>query len=154
MEVFGLEQVQIKAFSSNKTGEPLSNQEIERQILTILGGNFQIEVKNQSEDAAEEDRVSVAVKLQRKASMEEIIQVWHKFGRESQRLPLPTAPFHPLTYAEQVGNKGMSVHLANLSSYPPSDYQFDLSFSHMMRGKVGSMLLNAELLVMQGKIFW
>jgi aspartate-semialdehyde dehydrogenase len=170
MEAFGLEKVQAIAFPSTDTDHLLPNHEIEQQALMILGptkeivtqkASFQIEVKNQQVLEAEEDRATVSVKLERQVSVEEIIQVWRKFGSELQRSPLPPISFHVLSYLDQVQefeqgalDKEMSVHLANLSPSSPLDYQFNLSFSHLVRGMAGSMLLNAELLVTQGKIYW
>jgi aspartate-semialdehyde dehydrogenase len=96
--------------------------------------------------------------LKKRGEVEELIQAWRQFRSESQRLPLPTAPFHPLYYLSDPqavhSDKEMSVYIEQLCPSQVFDYTFNLFFSHTMRGVIGSMLLNAELLVAQGYIYW
>lgn len=178
MEKFGLNDVQAtlsqlsnKGDAKDRKEEVSSNQEmnteIEQQSLLILGyleendiqkASFKISVQGRSLPEGDKEHILVSVKLQKQAQVEELIQAWCYFRSESQRLPLPTAPFHPLYYLSDPQliptDKEMSVYIEQLCQCSVLDYKFNLSFSHTMRGLIGSMLLNAELLVAQGNIYW
>lgn len=106
----------------------------------------------------------VSLKLKNSASPQEIIQAWRQFKAEPQALNLPSAPFQPIHYFEQENypqpkllrglDKGMAVSIGRLRPCPLFDYKFTMLSHNTIRGAVGAALLNAELLVSKGHIFW
>lgn len=106
----------------------------------------------------------VSLKLKKSASAEEIIQAWKQFKAEPQLLNLPTAPFQPIHYFKQENypqpkllrmlDKGMAISIGQLRPCPLFDYKFTLLSHNTIRGAVGAALLNAELLVSKGYIYW
>ncbi len=102
----------------------------------------------------------ISVKLDHKASAEEIIAAWQGFKGEPQALELPSAPKTPLVYLENekhpqpkvhrtLGN-GMSVAIGRLRACALFDWKFTLLSHNVIRGAAGCALLNAELLVKKG----
>lgn len=106
----------------------------------------------------------VSVKLKRKASKEEIIQAWRQFTSEPQRLQLPLAPDRPIYYFDEERwpqpklhrniDKGMAVSIGRLQECPLFDFKFTLLSHNTVLGAAGGAILNAELLVGQGYVFW
>lgn len=106
----------------------------------------------------------VAVRLNKKASLEEIIQAWENFRGEPQELVLPSAPFKAIHYfnhshypqpkLHRLNDKGMAVSIGRLKKSTIFDFQFTLLSHNTIRGAAGAALLNAELLVKKGYVFW
>jgi len=106
----------------------------------------------------------VSLKFRTKPSMEQLIDAWKSFRGEPQELQLPTAPFQPIHYFEQPNypqprlhrslDKEMAVSIGHLRRCKVLDYKFTLLSHNTVRGAVGTALLNAELLLAKGKIFW
>ncbi|WP_068466555.1 aspartate-semialdehyde dehydrogenase [Candidatus Protochlamydia phocaeensis] len=148
-------------------------EKIEKEPLKILGklseqGIQEIPLKI----SAQCNRVAVtnghlaclSVKLKQKASRQELIHAWNDFSGEPQQLQLPSAPFQPLHFFEEPTypqpllhrslDKEMAVSIGQLRSCPLLDYKFTLLSHNTVRGAAGAALLNAELLVKKGWVFW
>lgn len=107
---------------------------------------------------------SVAVKLKRTAEPDEIIKAWRTFQAEPQKLGLPMAPFHPIHYFEQEHypqpklhrelDKGMALSIGRLRRCPVMDFKFSILSHNTIRGAAGAAILNAELMVKKGLIYW
>lgn len=171
MDTFGIESVQVNIPTHiDQLCIPEENVEIEQESLLILGqlrdqeiqkASFKINVQGRSIVERKDHRVGVSVKLKKQAEAEELIQAWRAFqGVSQQGLSLPTAPDHPLDYLSNAQefplNQEMSVYIEDLDIDPFSDGIFRFSFSPPIpiRSITGSMLLNAELLVVRGNIYW
>ena len=106
----------------------------------------------------------VSVKFKQKPEQEQIIQAWNNFLGEPQHLHLPTAPVKPIHYFSQDHfpqpkrhrelDKGMAVSVGRLRHCPLLDYKFALLSHNTIRGAAGGAILNAELMVKKGLIFW
>jgi len=93
-------------------------------------------------------------------SQAEVLQIWHEFVGEPQRLGLPSAPQPAIVYREEPdrpqprydrgeGN-GMSVVVGKVRSVPTGDLAFTLLSHNTIRGAAGAAILNAELLYEEG----
>lgn len=143
-------------------------------ILKPLSDQFGLEnvqvVLNQSQESSEpQDQPEIAAgtilfKLKKSADSAEIIEAWRTFRGKPQRLRLPSAPFHPLYYFEQLdaahfqsdlsdADKDMAIYLEDLQD-EEDNKKITFFFSLLQRGLVGNALINAELLVSLGKIYW
>jgi aspartate-semialdehyde dehydrogenase len=103
---------------------------------------------------------SVAIRLKKKASQEEIIAAWNNFRAEPQQLQLPSAPAQPIFYmtaadrpqprfdCDQGG--GMSTAVGRLRKCNVLDWKFTVLSHNTIRGAAGAALLNAELLKVKG----
>lgn len=148
-------------------------EKIETEPLKILGrcegshithANFKISAQCNRVPVIDGHTESVSIKLQNTASGQEIIQAWREFKGEPQEWQLPTAPFHPIHYFEQEYypqprlhrhlDKGMAVSIGRLRKCPLFDYKFTLLSHNTIRGAAGAAILNAELLVKKGFVFW
>lgn len=100
------------------------------------------------------------IKLENKASKEEIINMWRSYTGRPQELKLPSAPEHFLTYFDEPDRpqtridrdleNGMGVSIGRLRDDPIYDYKF-VSLSHnTLRGAAGGAVLMAELLCAEG----
>jgi aspartate-semialdehyde dehydrogenase len=103
---------------------------------------------------------SISVKLEKKASPEEVIAAFNEFRSTPQELKLPLAPERPLVYEPAPdrpqprldvdrGN-GMTVTVGRLRPCGVLDYKFTVLSHNTIRGAAGAALLNAELLKVQG----
>jgi len=106
----------------------------------------------------------LSIKLGRKATPEELIQAWESFTSLAQELHLPTAPEKPLHYFNEPHfpqpkrhrnlDKGMAVSIGRLRPCPLFDYKFAILSHNTIRGAAGGAILNAELMLKKGMIFW
>lgn len=165
MDQFGLEEVQVVAL---QTGSKL----FEEESLRILGKLQAEEIQNPDfkfrtqfvQGVGKENLTDISIKLRNRGNSEQLIQAWRQFASGAERLQLPTAPFHPLSYFhqikdiplpnQQVHDRKESIKIVNLSPSSHLDYQFTLIPSPIIPLIAESALLNAELLVAQGKIYW
>jgi aspartate-semialdehyde dehydrogenase len=103
---------------------------------------------------------SVSVKLNKKASADEIIAAFNEFRSTPQELKLPLAPEQPVVYDPapdrpqprfdvERGN-GMTVSVGRLRPCGVLDWKFTVLSHNTIRGAAGAALLNAELLKVQG----
>ncbi len=152
---------------------PNEESKIETEPLKILGTYLdgKIDLK-QFKVSAQVNRVNVthghlenvAVKLKRPAKRDEIIDGWNHFKGEPQALELPTAPLHPIRYLEDVDSpqpkrhrdegNGMTLTIGGLRECSLMDWKFSILSHNVFRGAAGTAVLNAELLVKRGDIFW
>jgi aspartate-semialdehyde dehydrogenase len=102
----------------------------------------------------------VQIKLKKKISKEEIINVWNNFSGDPQKLNLPFAPVKPIIYLEDekypqpklhrnLGN-GMSVSIGRLRECSLFDYKFVVLSHNTVRGAAGGTILIAELMKSKG----
>lgn len=105
---------------------------------------------------------SVAVKLTKKSSKDELIAAWNSFLGEPQNLDLPMAPKQPLQYFTEAAypqprlhrllEKGMAVSIGRLRECNIFDYKFTVLSHNTIRGAAGGAILNAELMFKKGMI--
>lgn len=145
-------------------------EKMENEPLKILGSlneNHKIKFSDMK-ISAQCNRVSVIdghtecvqVKLKKKVSKEEVVEVWKNFSAEPQKLNLPFAPRYPLIYLEEnkypqprmhrnLGN-GMSVAIGRLRECSLFDYKFVVLSHNTIRGAAGGTILIAELMKANG----
>jgi aspartate-semialdehyde dehydrogenase len=102
---------------------------------------------------------SVSVKLAAAATRDQIIAAWNNFAPLSGH-PLPTAPAHPVEFAEgddrpqprldRMRGNGMAATVGRLRPCKLLDWKFTVLSHNTIRGAAGAALLNAELLVSLG----
>jgi aspartate-semialdehyde dehydrogenase len=151
---FGLEVVKVAIPPSISEDETLK-----KQTLDILG--LEVSIHSMT---AENDLATLSIQLREKGSREQIIQAWREFGNDSQRLSLPSVPFHPVYYFEESQSpepqlqrsldKDGAVSVGSLRPLSDIEYQFTLLSQPTQRSLVRAALLNAELLVLQGQVYW
>jgi aspartate-semialdehyde dehydrogenase len=105
---------------------------------------------------------AVFLSVDQKASKEEIIVRWREFSGKPQRLGLPSAPKHFLSYFEDDARPqtrldrdaggGMAISIGRLRQDPVFDYRFVALSHNTVRGAAGGAILTAELLVADGYI--
>jgi aspartate-semialdehyde dehydrogenase len=103
---------------------------------------------------------SVAVKLKKKASAEEVRDVWVNFRALPQELQLPSAPEQPVEYVAAADRPqprfdvergaGMTASVGRLRPCGVFDWKFTVLSHNTIRGAAGAALLNAELLKAKG----
>src|SRR5450755_875604 len=103
---------------------------------------------------------SIAIKLKKKASAEEIIAAWTNFRAEPQQLHLPSAPDQPVLYMTAPDRPqprfdvdlgaGMTTAVGRLRKCNVLDWKFTVLSHNTIRGAAGAALLNAELLKAKG----
>ncbi len=139
---------------------------METEPLKILGSLKNGKVKNLDlKISAQCNRVAVIdghmeavqIKLKKKATPEEIINVWKSFKAIPQKLKLPLAPANPIYYFEQDKypqpklhrniDKAMAVSIGRLRECSLFDYKFVILSHNTVRGAAGGALLNAELML-------
>ncbi|MFW6014734.1 MAG: aspartate-semialdehyde dehydrogenase [Nanoarchaeota archaeon] len=99
---------------------------------------------------------SVAVKLNKKASLHEVKKSMENFKSLPQKLNLPSAPQAPIVYVnddnrpqprlDKETNKGMSVVVGRLKEDKILDFRFHCLGHNTIRGAAGGSILNAEIL--------
>ena len=105
---------------------------------------------------------SVFVSFEKKPSRDEIIEAWRTFSGLPQKLALPSAPEHFITYFDEDDRpqtaldrdleRGMGVCAGRLVPDTIFDYKF-IGLSHnTLRGAAGGGVLSAELLYRLGYI--
>jgi aspartate-semialdehyde dehydrogenase len=103
---------------------------------------------------------SIAIKLKKKASAEEIVAAWSNYRDEPQRLRLPSAPDQPVVYMTAADRPqprfdcdlgaGMTTAVGRLRKCNVLDWKFTVLSHNTIRGAAGAALLNAELLKAKG----
>jgi aspartate-semialdehyde dehydrogenase len=108
---------------------------------------------------------SVSLKLRTPATREEILGAWRDFqplsGRGHEGLHLPSAPLHPVEYADGdarpqprhdlMRGNGMATTVGRLRPCTIFDWKFTLLSHNTIRGAAGAAILNAEILAVLGK---
>ena len=103
---------------------------------------------------------AVTVKLNRRASLDEVAAAFTGYRSEPQRLGLPSAPdpaiiLHtevdrPQPRMDRLAGNGMATSVGRLRPDPIFDYKFVVLGHNTIRGAAGGALLNGELLYAQG----
>ena len=103
---------------------------------------------------------AVTVKLNRRASLDEVAAALTGYRSEPQRLGLPSAPdpaiiLHteadrPQPRMDRLAGNGMATSVGRLRPDPLFDYKFVVLGHNTIRGAAGGALLNGELLYAQG----
>lgn len=110
--------------------------------------------------ASDGHMAAVFLQLEKKASREEILELWKGFVGKPQALDLPSAPKPFLTYFEDearpqtrldrdIGN-GMGVSIGRLRPDSLFDWRFVALSHNTVRGAAGGAVLTAELLTKDG----
>jgi aspartate-semialdehyde dehydrogenase len=148
-------------------------EKVEREPLKILGhfnqdkieqAHFSISAQCNRVPVTDGHSACVTVNLKKKASEEDLIQAWTEFSSLPQEWQLPTAPLQPIHYHSSANHpqprlhrlidKGMAVSIGRLRPCSLGGYNFFVLSHNTIRGAAGAALLNAELLVKQGWIYW
>lgn len=148
-------------------------EKIENEPLKILGAftgekiepaHIRISAQANRVPVTDGHLACLSVKFKQKPTKEQIIAAWNEFTGEAQILDLPSAPAKPLYYFEEKNypqpklhrnlNQGMAVSIGRLRECPVLDYKFVVLSHNRIRGAAGGAILNAELLVKHGYIFW
>ncbi|NGX58561.1 MAG: Aspartate-semialdehyde dehydrogenase [Chlamydiae bacterium] len=148
-------------------------EKIEKEPLKILGiltketftsAEFSISAQCNRVPVSEGHMENISMKLGEAATKQDIIDLWSNFKGEPQGLQLPTAPQHPIHYFHQDEfpqpkkqrdiEKGMAVSIGRLRECSNFDWKFSILSHNTIRGAAGCAILNAELLVKQGYIYW
>jgi aspartate-semialdehyde dehydrogenase len=103
---------------------------------------------------------SVSVQFKKKATAEEILELWKNFRGAPQELKLPHAPEEPVYYDPRPDRPqprfdvdrggGMTATTGRLRPCSLLDWKFTVLSHNTIRGAAGAALLNAEILKVQG----
>lgn len=179
VERFGVEAVNVVTMQAiSGAGYPgVASLDIVDNVIPFIGGE---ETKMETEPlkilcvpmtiSAACNRVAVidghtecvSVRLEHKASAQEIIDVWESYRGEPQVLDLPMAPRQPIRYFHEdvfpqprkhrMLDKGMAVSIGRLRPCPILDWKFTLVSHNTIRGAAGGAILNAELMLKKGLV--
>jgi len=105
---------------------------------------------------------SVSIELKKKATAEQILEVWKNFKGLPEVARLPLAPKFPVEYDERPDRpqprfdvdrgKGMTATVGRLRPCSLLDWKFTVVSHNTIRGAAGAAILNAELLKVKGYI--
>jgi len=146
---------------------------IEKEPLKILGtltndalkqAEFSVSAQCNRVPVTDGHLENISVKLKSEATKQDIIDLWRNFKGEPQGWQLPSAPQFPLHYFHQDEfpqpkkqrdiEKGMAVSIGRLRECSNFGWKFSVLSHNTVRGAAGCAILNAELLVKQGYIYW
>jgi len=104
--------------------------------------------------------VATSVELERKPSLDDLIEAINGFRSVPQQRKLPSAPAQPLQYLTAADrpqprrdaerDRGMAVFIGRLRECPVLDYKFIALGHNTIRGAAGAAVLNAELMYSEG----
>lgn len=137
-----------------------------RKLLGSLNGSgvklAEFKISAQCNRVAVEDghTESVSVKLERKATAEEVLSAWSGYRSQIADLALPSAPQEAVFYDTRAdrpqprldihrGN-GMTTTVGRLRPCGVLDWKFTVLSHNTVRGAAGAAILNAELLKQKG----
>jgi aspartate-semialdehyde dehydrogenase len=146
-------------------------EKIEQETLKILGKVTVTKIEDaQMNVSAQCHRVNVSdghmaavrVKLARSAEVGEVSETLASFKALPQEMQLHSAPEHPIIVREELdrpqprldrdAGNGMSVTVGRLMADNVLDYRFVTLSHNTIRGAAGAAILNAELLLANGKL--
>jgi aspartate-semialdehyde dehydrogenase len=146
-------------------------EKIEREPKKILGrleggrvvdAEFPISVSVNRVPVRDGHTESVFLKLGSRPSLADVRAALEAFTGEPQRLKLPSAPARPIVVRDErdrpqpirdvESGNGMTVTVGRLRPDPVYDVRFTLLVHNTVRGAAGAALLNAELLLAQGRL--
>lgn len=182
LDSFGLKHVHVVTFQAvSGAGYPgvsafdildniiphISGEEdkLETEPHKILGNNaFTISAQCNRAPITDGHLECVSVSLEKPATEEEIIACWNNYRGLAQEWRLPSAPQQPMIYSndryfpqpklQRHYDKGMVVSIGQLKKSNHFDFQFTLLSHNTIRGAAGGAILNAELLVKKGYVYW
>ncbi len=139
-----------------------------RKILGALAGervqlaDFAVSAQTNRVPVEDGHTECVALKLKKPASLEAIKEQWRAFRGSPQELQLPSAPPQPIIVLDEMDRpqpkrdvmaaKGMATLVGRIRPCPILDFRFVILGHNTIRGAAGASILNAELLVAQGRI--
>jgi aspartate-semialdehyde dehydrogenase len=145
--------------------EEKMQEEAQKLLGTLTGSHIDpapFQMSAQCNRVAVEDghTESIAIRLKKKASAEEIMAAWKSFKSEPQKLGLPSAPAQPIIYMSAPDRPqprfdcdlgaGMATSVGRLRKCNVLDWKFTVLSHNTIRGAAGAALLNAELLKAKG----
>ena len=147
--------------------EEKTEQEPQKILGTIVDGKFMnddsIAIAAHCNRVPVTDGHTACVSLKFKAqkpSLDEIIEIWHAFEAEPQKLNLPFAPKPCIIYREEHdrpqprkdrdAGKAMAISVGRLRECPVFDIRFVALSHNTVRGAAGGAILSAELLKAKG----
>ena len=106
----------------------------------------------------------VSIRLQEKASMDQVIRAWRDFTPAAQEMGLPSSPSEIIHYFDEEVypqpklhrdlGKGMAISIGRLRPCSLFDYKFYVLSHNTIRGGAGGTLLIGEYLVKNGFVYW
>jgi aspartate-semialdehyde dehydrogenase len=146
-------------------------EKIERETLKILGrlengrvtpAPFAVSAQCHRVNVVDGHLAAVRVKLARTPEPAELAQAMAGFSGEPQRLSLPSAPARPILVRNEPDRPqprldrdaggGMSISVGRIARDRVLGYRFVVLGHNTIRGAAGAAILNAELLVAEGRI--
>ncbi len=189
VDAFGIESVNVVTMQAvSGAGYPgVSSLDIIDNVIPFIGGGEEEKIETEPNKIfgiltgrgikdldikidAQVNRVAVIdghtecvqVKLKKKASKNEIEEIWNNFSGEPQKKELPSAPSKPIYYFHEQNypqpkihrnlDKGMAVSIGRLREDKFFDFKFVILSHNTMRGAAGGALLCAELMKVNGFI--
>jgi aspartate-semialdehyde dehydrogenase len=144
-------------------------EKIEKETLKILGqvqhgqisdAPMNVSAQCHRVNVSDGHMAAVRVKLNKRASVDELKQTLASFKALPQDLNLPSAPESPIIVREEPdrpqprldrdAGKGMSVTVGRLQEDNVLDFRFVALSHNTIRGAAGAAILNAELLIASG----
>lgn len=183
---FGLESVNVVTMQAiSGAGHPrVVNLDIDDNVIPFIGGeepkveieplkilgslnrdkivyhNFKVSAQCNRVNVTDGHTECVQINLKRKASADEIINVWQEFKSTPQQLDLPSSPVQPIHYGienafpqpkhQRNADKGMAVSIGRLKKDNIFDYSFVILSHNTVRGAAGGAILCAELMKAKG----
>lgn len=140
-------------------------EKIESEPKKILGdSSFTISAQCNRAPITEGHIECVSVTLQKRATEAQLIEAWNSYRGLAQEWMLHSAPLQPIYYRSdrlfpqpryhRLLDKGMAVSIGQLKQSQNFDFQFTLLSHNTIRGAAGGAILNAELLVKKGYVYW
>ena len=144
-------------------------EKIEKETLKILGrvnhgqivdAPMNVSAQCHRVNVSDGHMAAVRVKLNKLASVEEIVEALATYKALPQEMKLPSAPEFPIIVRDEndrpqprldrdAGN-GMSVTVGRIKEDNVLDYRFVALSHNTIRGAAGAAILNAELLIASG----
>lgn len=128
----------------------------------IIFNDFRINAQCNRVNVTDGHTECVQVNLKKKATADEIINLWNNFKGEPQNMGLPLAPLKPIHYNfddafpqpkyHRNNDKGMTVSIGRLRKDAIFDYSFVILSHNTVRGAAGGAILCAELMKVKGLI--
>lgn len=142
---------------------------VESEPQKILGSvhapaDFKISAQCNRVPVTDGHMACISLKLKTKPALQDLIAAWENYTSEAQNVGLPSAPKRPIHYfaAENYPQprlhrdleKGMALSIGRLQPCPLLDYKFTILSHNTVLGAAGCAILNAELLMRKGFVFW
>lgn len=144
---------------------------VETEPLKIMGGftdgafvdaDFKISAHCHRVPVIDGHFEAVSVQLRTKATESDMHEAFRSYRQLPQELELPSAPdpavvviegmFRPQPRLDRMAGKGMATVIGRIRPCNLLDWRFSLLGHNTIRGAAGGSILNAELLVHQGRI--